>query len=679
MATTPGTIESSKQFKSNPTGLQEKWSIEIEAAKSNQKRWLDMAARANKRYLGDLDDTGTTSYAETKQAKINLFHANVNILLSILFGQIPKVDVSRRFADQNDDAARVAAEALERHLNQDIEDDNEDFSGEVKDALQDWKITGIGQIRLRYEVETEETEAVEAKVGEDGSELAPAVPSYDKKTEETICTDYVHWRDFLWSPCRRWKDVRWVAFRSEMTRDECVKRFGEKIGRRMPLHNRKLTDADVSEGLKEAWSRAQVWEIWAKEDEKVYWFCEGFDRILDVKEDTLDLENFFPCPRPLISNTTTTKFMPKPDLELDRTIYDQIDELAYRLRKLVSATRVTGAYDSSFPELGRILQEAGEGQLIGVSGWAALSEKGGVAGSMQFVPLDPIVAAINVLTQKLGEQIQLLYQVTGISDIVRGQSQAGATATEQSIKAQFASTRMQSDQDEVARFASDLQKLRAEIISKHFDPETIIKNSNMLRVELDPMTKQPDMALIGKAVELIKSDVWQYRIEVKSDNISLRDYAALKSERVETIQALSGLFQQSIPMVQMFPPAAPFVLELGKWLIAATKGAQQMEGMFDKFSDAAEAAANAPKPPAPPDPKLMATQVKAQAEIGKAKLGLVQSQVDSQAHVQKTAMEMQQAKVEHAQNMQSLEQKQRTEALRAVAQTLHPNANPPQV
>jgi hypothetical protein len=681
-----GTIESSKQFKRTPAGLAEKWGIEINAAKKNQAGWIQQGEGANRRFLADNDQKEAINSA-IKQSKINLFHANINIVLAILFGQVPKVDVSRRFADQNDDEARVASEALERHLNFDIEDTAEDFVSEVKDALQDWKITGLGQMRLRYEFEEESVEGVEAKVGGDGEELAPAIDPYQKKSEESIATEYVFWKDFLWSPCRRWKDCRWVAFRVEMTRDELTKRFGEKIGRTVPLDARKLSDGDVSEGLKDSWSRAQVWEIWAKEDKSIYWYVEGFGKILDQKPDTLELKGFFPCPRPLISNTTTTKLMPKPDLEIDRHIYDQIDELAYRIRNLVKRCRLTGAYDKSFPDLARVLQEGNEGDLVGVDGWGGLQEKGGLAGVMQFIPLDAVAKAIDLLTVKLGENITMLYQVTGISDIVRGQAQAGATATEQSIKAQFASTRLQKDQDEVARFATDLQKLRAEIISKHYDPETIIKRSNLLRVETmdapqpppmpgapppPPAQKIPDMALITKAVELIKSDIWQYRIEVKSDSISLRDYAALKSERVETIQALAGLFQQSIPMVQVFPQAAPFMLELSKWLIAATKGSQQMEGMFDRFSAQVEQAANAPKPPPPPDPKLQATQVKAQAEIIKAKTGVQQSQMDAQAHTQKIGLEMQQAQVEHANNMQSEEQKQRTEALKSVQHTLHP-------
>lgn len=635
-----GSIETVKQFKNSPADLARRWGMEISAAKKNVERWRKSAHSANKRYLGEGDGNDNPN---SNRSRVNLFHANVNIVLSVLFGQLPKVNVTRRFGDQNDDVGRVAGEALERHLNTDIEDDDDDFSSELKDALKDWKIGGLGQIRLRYDFETEQTEGTPAKLGEDGQELAPEVPPIEQKAEERIDTEYVYWEDFLWSPCRRWKECRWVAFRAEMTRDEAVKRFG-KVAQTLPIQSRSLTrDDGRPDPVKDAWSRISVWEIWSKDSETVYWYVEGFDRIVDQKPDPLGLDGFFPCPKPLVANLTTGKFIPKPDLDLDRAHYDEIDEISTRLRRLVKTARVVGAHDSSQPALARIFEEADEGKLVPVQNWAGFAEKGGLAGAVQLVPIDGIVKAIEILTAKMSDKVSLLYQTTGLSDVVRGQASAKATATEQKIKAGFASTRLQTDQDETARFATDLQRLRAEIISKHFDPESIVEGSNLRRVEIDPQTKQPNEELIQQAVALIKSDVWQYRIEVKPDSISLRDYAALKQERVETIGALGALFQQGITMAQMFPPAAPFLLELGKWLIAATKGSQQIEGIFDKFADVVEKAASQPPPPPQPDPKLQAAQVKAQAEMGKA-----------QATMQQTTMDAQHAQAQHQMDMQKL-------------------------
>ena len=163
------------------------------------------------------------------------------------------------------------------------------------------------------------------------------------------------------------------------------------------------------------------------------------------------------------------------------------------------------------------------------------------------------------------------------------------------------------------------------------------------------------MDLIEQAVQLIKDDFPSYRIEIKADSVALRDYAAMKQERVEAIGALTQIFQAGVPLVQeLGPKAVPFLLEVGKWLLAATKGSQQIEGVFDRFVAEAEKAAAAPSPAPQPDPKLQAAQVKAQAEIGKAKVGIQQTQIDAQAHVAKTKMDLQAAQAQHGMEMQKL-------------------------
>jgi hypothetical protein len=685
-----GIITTIGQFPDTPRGQHQRWATELQASENDQKEWREQAERANKKYLDE------KSTAEASAAHLNLFHANINIQLAILFGNIPRADVSRRYADPNDEEARVSAEMIERLLNSDIEDPTDDFSEELKDSLQDWKISGLGQIRLRYEADFE-TKPGKPPMMRGGREVARAVPDVETRTAERIETAYVYRDDFRWSPARRWKDVRWVAFKAEMSRDQARKRFrktikggknkGQTIGDLIPLESRtvgKKGGADSSEGPNDAWSRAIVWEIWSKEDRKVYWFCRGFDMILDVEDDPLELKGFFPCPRPLVSNRTTKRLLPKPDYEIDKNLYQEIDNLTDRIKRLEDAAKVTGAFNKDFPELGRILEEAGEGQLIGVQNWNQLGEKGGLAGCMDWVPLDPIVKAIEVLSAKRIEKMQMLDQIIGLSAAIRGQSDPHSTATANRIEAGFASTRLETEKDEVARFVSDIERIRAEIVSKQFDAQTILERSNSLRMETidvpgpvnpatgqpGPPTKQPNMPLLQKAVELIQSSIYDYRIEVKADSIAIRDYAALKQERVETVQALAGLFQQAMPMVQMLPQAAPFILELSKWVIAATKGSQQMEGVFDRFAAQVETQISAPKPPAPPDPRLEAAKIKAQAEVGKAQAGIAQTKMDAQAHVMKTGMDLQASQAQHQMEMVKMAAQTQANVMRGAAAPL---------
>jgi hypothetical protein len=191
----------------------------------------------------------------------------------------------------------------------------------------------------------------------------------------------------------------------------------------------------------------------------------------------------------------------------------------------------------------RLLEEKGRNVLYPVDAWAAFAEKGGIKGAVDWLPLDQIVGALDKLRECRTEKIGLLYQVTGMSDIMRGQASQQTTATEQAIKARFASVRVQSMQDEFARFCSDVQKIKAEIISKHFEPQTIIDRSNVMRT--------PDAQLAGPAVELIKSQFSDYRITVNPDSVSLTDFAALKQERGEFAQTIATYFQGMMPLIQM--------------------------------------------------------------------------------------------------------------------------------
>jgi len=614
------TIESASQFKDTPEGQQQRWTVEIAAALENQKQWWEAAELAVKKYLGD-------------GVAMPLYHANVNTVVAMLFGQLPSVDCSRRFDDAKDDDARLGAEELERVLQADIERDDDGFRAALRYNIHDWKTAGLGQAWLRYEVEWEDVPEVPAITRPDRMtgemvELAPAVPATKRKSHEDVETDYIFWKDFLWSPTRNWHEIEWVAKRIEMTKDQLVERFGEEKAKNVPLHKKDVTGSEtVSEEIKDAWSRAELYEIWCKQSKTQYFWAKGMAEILESKPDPLGLEDFFPCPRPLIANWSTSKFIPKTDYAISAHLYEEIDSLARRIRNLIDCAKVRWVYDKTNTGLKRLFEEANEGEGIPVDNWMDLVSKGGLAGAISFAPLAEIGQTIQVLTEKMQDKIQYLYQSTGLSDILRGSSNASETLGAQKLKAGFASTRIQTEQDEVARYATEIQKIRAEIVCRHFDPQTIVQRSNIMMTA----DGQADPARPMRAAAVLKDAVGKYRIEVKADSLALRDYASMKAERTETVTTLTGLFAQVLPMVPAFPPLGPFMLAVGEWLIAATKGSQQLESDFDAFRAQAEQAAKAamaPKPPPPADPRVVAEQQKAQASVETAKIGTQKAGID---------------------------------------------------
>ncbi len=608
-----------------PTGWAAYWQEELSAAKKEVEKWHTQGEKIIKRFR---DERDSKAKGDTRW---NLFSANILTQRPMLYGQTPKVSVDRRFADANDDLARVGAEMLERLLNTDIEKDSDSYARALKYVLDDRLLPGLGIARVRYVAEFEDVPEEPAQLDAMGAEVSPAIPAYSKKTYECVETDYVHWTDYRWTAGARVQhEVTWVGFREKMSRPALVKRFGEALGKAVPLNGKspKEGEGDNPRG------RADVWEIWSKDEKRVFWYVEGFHTVLDEKPDPLGLDSFFPCPEPFLANVTTSTLVPRPDFVIAQDLYDQIDELSTRIALLVDAVRVAGVYDKSAGSLQKLLGRDAprENGLVPVDNWAAFTEKGGIRGSIDWLPLEQITGAISVLSEHRRELVDALYQITGMSDIMRGQaSTAATTATEQSIKAKFGSVRIQSLQDEFARFASDLQRLKAEIISKHFDVETILTCSNVGMTE--------DAQLAPQAAELIKSKFGAYRIQVKPESVSLADFAALKADKMETLMGFSTFMQAAAPVAQQLPGSMPFLLKFLQWAMSGIRGSSGIESVLDAAIAQAEQAAQQPQQAAQqaPDPKVITQQMKGQQDLAKVQAELQADLMRTQADVQADA------------------------------------------
>ncbi len=567
--------------------------------------------------------------------------------MAMLYGQLPKVDVSREYADADDDTARVASLILHRMLNNCVADPGDDYVTLLKEILQDRLVPGLGCARIRYDFYTEDNE-IPAINGtryneENGEEEEYELAAGYTETvivDEDCPVDYVHWRDVRWGYSRTWADIPWIAFRSFLTKKQVKARWGEKVAKLIRYshvqasereYSTKSTDHDPE-------PKAKVWEIWHKVSKKVFWWSEGYDKTLEDKKDTLRLDGFWPCPPFFAANITTTSYIPTPDFYIAQDLYNEIDRLQSRISKITEAVKVVGVYDKSAEGVQRMFQEGIENDLIPVDNWAMFAEKGGIAGQIDWLPIKEVAEVLGILRGVRDETISLLYQVTGMSDILRGAGSTGSqriSAAEQQLKAQFGSVIIQAMQDEFAQFASDLMRLKAEVISKHYSPETIIKQSNIMHTA--------DAQHAQKAIELIKQpDMLEWRINVRPETVAMVDYAQLRAERTEYLTALATFMQSSAPLIEKEPAAAPFLTELMKWGLAGFKGSREIEGVIDRALEAM----SKPKEQEQ-DPQAEADAAKQQAEMQKIQLKMQQDQ-------QKHQMEMERITTDHQQDMQKM-------------------------
>lgn len=590
-----------QDYADTPQGYAQRWAVEIEASRAYFSKWHEQGEEITRVFLDERSDS------ERGAKRVNLFTSTVQIQRSLVYGKTPEVEVRRAFADAQDDVARVAGLLLERALNDDIQRPGDSYAEALGLALDDRQLRGQGQGRIRYEPTFE---SVNDASGQPEMDTETGEPK-ERKTAEAVPTDYVFWKDMLRSPARTEAEVRWVAFRAELAPEDVEARWGKKVADALPYSvGAKAESKD--EDAPNPWQRAEVWEVWDRTRREVVWWVDGHDAVLEVLPDPLQLAGFFPCPRPMRANPVTGTILPRPDYCLAEDLYCEVNELAERMAILTRAIRVTGAYDGQEKNLANILTESGN-KLYPVENWAMFGERGGIRGSIDIFPLEQIAQCIQTLGQEQERAKQQLYEVTGMSDLVRGQAaEAGVTATEQRSKVRFASTRLRQQQEEFARFASEVQSLKAEVICRLFDDATIQRMANAQHLP------GADRALVPQALALLREDFLQYRVRVDPDSVAMEDFAAQTQEALEVTQAVTQFMAAATPVVQQLGPSAlPVLLELLQAVVARLKGADALEGILDSAIMQAKQAAAQPQQAKQPDPKTVAQQMKGQQEAAK--------------------------------------------------------------
>jgi hypothetical protein len=614
---TRGALESREDFKQDPGDQYRYWHAEMANSDTRLKSFRKIGTKTVKKYTGGMNTHRDTASPDDRGGnfRLNLYHSNVHTLQSMLYGNLPKVSVGRRHQDPADDVGRVAAMILERLLNNDVQDNGKEYNSVLRAVLQDRLLPGLGVARVRYEVEED---------GEGGllGEDAPI--------------DYYHWRDVSWGWGRTFADLQWIGFRSFLKKDDVRERFGEEAADGVQLKNegvvsnRQEEAQDVDEDG--PWKKAEIWEIWDRDRHEVVWMSPGYDKIMDTRPDPLGLSGFYPCPPFLLANQTTSLYIPVSDYSLSQDLYNEVDILQTRISTITEAVKVVGVYDRNAEGVSRMFKEGTDNDLIPVDNWAMFAEKGGIAGQIDWVPIGEISETLLRLRELRDEAIGLLQQVTGMSDIMRGElSQANEGVAQSELKVKFGSVRVQALQDEFAAFASDLLQLKAEIIGLHFDPQTIAAYANI--------DETFDAELVPQAVELLKSpQEARMRVEIRPESVAMVDYAQLKQERTEYLTAVSMFLQSSATIVEAEPTAKPFLLELLKWGLAGFKGAKSVEGVLDKAIEASskadeeKAAKEAEEGPEPdPDAAKEEAKTQGQMELEKLKHENTMAQIEAKA------------------------------------------------
>jgi hypothetical protein len=326
-----------------------------------------------------------------------------------------------------------------------------------------------------------------ARPGTDRDEPCGPGSSPAKLKFENVRIRFVQRLDFRHQPARVWSECQWVAFRAYMTRAEITKRFGAKVGKEIALDADPLADEDergTAAGASQV-RKAAVWEVWDKAKNEVLWVSPGYPEILESGKPYLELDGFYPCPRPAYGTLSPDSLVPVPDFVFYQDQAEEIDQLTARIGGLSDALKLVGFYPAGpqgegSPEIEKAMSPGFENKLIAVQGFSQFLEGGGgKAAPIVWVPVEQVISVLEGCIKLRQQLVEDVYQIIGISDIMRGATDPQETEGAQQLKAQYGGTRIKDRQTEIARFCRDIARLVGQIIAQYCSAATIMEMSNV--------------------------------------------------------------------------------------------------------------------------------------------------------------------------------------------------------
>lgn len=535
--------------------------------------WLKKIAKAEKNYKDyhDLIKEIREYYKNKKDNKQNIFWSSVETLKPFLYFKQPKPYVERKEKTSDpiaSTACKIVEKALELNLGQ------FDFDGVIKYVRNDFLLSGMG---LCYEKYTPTFKKVmqDVTVEKDGFLITEQIEAeiLDSEKVETLYLDPI---DLIADSEKVgiWEDCTWVARCIHMTREDVVKQFGDKVKSFLIIDDEEDPKKDT-----------KVYQIWDKANKRIIYITEDSPEILREDEDLLKIEGFYPFPKPIYATVTNDSLIPVPDYSEIKPMLEELDGVTSRMRKVMQALKVSGAYDNSFPEVKNILNK--DVTLVSVSEYNKLREAGGIRGVIDFAPIEQYITALQALAERREDLVQTIYEVTGVSDIMRGNSDPQETATAVTKKTNFGTLRNQDRQNDMQRFITDLLKIKAEMICEQFSPETLagfVPNENP--------------QLVMSAIQLLKTDKMRGMILGIETDTSFN-----QSEDMEKINNAITLIHTMIinafQVVSVQPLLLPLYRQMIETVVVTLPDARQYEPVIEEAFSKIQQQLSQPQPEQP--------------------------------------------------------------------------------
>lgn len=641
-------LEKPSDLGRTPEAKARRWKLELKLADKRESAWRKKGSDIYKLYTPD----------NPAMHSFNILWTNTETLRQSVYNSLPEPDCRRRYQDE-DPLGKAVAEVMTRSLEfcQDVYDFDSVLKGDVLSML----LPGRAVSRVRYIPDIRQVGAESQE--KEGDELQEPDAYEEIEWEQVIC-ERVQYDDFrILCAAKTWEQVTAIGFKHRFTREDCIEKFGEDIGNKITLDSADDEDVKSSKDCEDLFKTAEIWEIWDKDEKQVIWICKTYATPCKEQDDPLSLSGFFPIPKPLYAIENDQTLIPAALYTQYEQQAKELNKISGRINKLVDALKVRGIYDSTLGELGQLMKAA-DNELIAGSNITALLDRGGLDKAIWMMPIEMAAKVIGELYIQRDACKQIIYEITGIADIMRSASDPKETFGAQKIKTQWGTQRLQRMQREVQRYIRDLIRLKAEIIAEKFQPETLEQMTlvqlphqqelDAEKMRLEQMAqqyqaqalqaqqtgqqppppppeleklKQPMPISWEEVVEAMRSDATRtYRIDIETDST----LSATQDEDMDGLQkVLTGLSA----IMTAYGPA----VEKGAMDIGMLKELMLVVCRRAKMGTAVEDIINKMKQPTPPkDPeagKLQAQQAieQAKGEIT-VKVEQMKAQIADQQH-----------------------------------------------
>lgn len=484
-----------------------RWKRELRLAKKRDKDYVSEGEKIYKRYRGD----------EKKRNRYNVLWANTDILRPALYNSKPDPDVRRRFRD-SDPIGKAVGEVLERSLY--VMCDGDSTDDVLKHDVLDGLLPGRGVSRVLYVPKLAPAGQTSPKPapadkergdpsGEDASDIAaaskptePGEGDYEQLEYEQAILQHVDWKDFRHGYGRTWDEVPWAGFRHQLDKPDATGKFGAAAikGLQFAPQEIQLEDKREHEDQASVTKVAEFWEIWDKEGGEVFFLNDTLEGRLFPKDNAkgeppLELEGFFPCPKPLSFVEDSSSLVPIPLFRYYEDEANQLDILTGRINLIIKGLKLRGIYDSKLSEIPDLLT-GDDNQLTPVQNAQQWADAGGLEKAIAWMPIDQAVKVLEQLMIAREKQKAIVDELTGISDIVRGVTDPDETLGAQKMKGGYFSIRLWNMQQEVKRYGRDLLRLAAQVMAQRFGIDTFQAMTDLkLPTNADRQALQAKLAL----------------------------------------------------------------------------------------------------------------------------------------------------------------------------------------